>query len=58
LMDRAEQVILLVDSSKFVSSSGAIVCGLDEVDVLITDAGITPEMEAMVRSAGVELIIA
>ncbi|RVU04073.1 DeoR/GlpR transcriptional regulator [Novosphingobium umbonatum] len=58
LMDRAEQVILLVDSSKFVSSSGAIVCGLDEVDVLITDAGITPDMAAMVRAAGVELIVA
>jgi DeoR family ulaG and ulaABCDEF operon transcriptional repressor len=28
LVDKAEQVILLVDSSKFVSSSGAIVCGL------------------------------
>jgi DeoR family ulaG and ulaABCDEF operon transcriptional repressor len=58
LMDRAEQVFLLVDSSKFVSSSGAIVCGLDEVDVLITDAGITPELAEMVRSAGVRLVIA
>ena len=39
LIDRAEQVILLVDSSKFASSSGAIVCGLDEVDVLVTECG-------------------
>jgi DeoR family ulaG and ulaABCDEF operon transcriptional repressor len=52
LVDRAEQVILLVDSSKFALSSGAIVCGLDEVDVLITDAGITPALADMVRSAG------
>jgi DeoR family ulaG and ulaABCDEF operon transcriptional repressor len=58
LMDRAEQVILLVDSSKFGSSSGAIVCGLDEVDVLITDAAITPDHAQMVRDAGVRLIIA
>ena len=58
LIDRAEQVILLVDSSKFASSSGAIVCGLDEVDVLVTDAGIGPEMAAMVEGAGVRLVIA
>jgi DeoR family transcriptional regulator, ulaG and ulaABCDEF operon transcriptional repressor len=58
LIDRAEQVVLLVDSSKFRSSSGAIVCGLDEVDMIITDSGITPEAQAMVAAAGAELIIA
>ena len=58
LIDRAEQVILLVDSSKFVSSSGTIVCGLDEVDVLVTDSGIAPEHAAMVKAAGVKLIVA
>jgi len=58
LIDRAEQVILLVDSSKFASSSGAIVCGLDEVDVLVTDAGIAPDLAAMVEAAGVRLIVA
>ena len=58
LMALAEQVILLVDSSKFASSSGAIVCALDEVDVLITDAGIPPAMRDIAKAAGVELIIA
>ena len=58
LMDRAEQVILLVDSSKFASSSGAIVCGLDEVDVLITDEGISEEMADVVRKTGARLIVA
>lgn len=58
LIDRAEEVILLVDSTKFVSSSGTIVCGLDEVDVLVTDTGIAPEHAAMVRAAGVSLIVA
>jgi DeoR family ulaG and ulaABCDEF operon transcriptional repressor len=58
LIDKAEQVILLVDSSKFVSSSGAIVCGLDEVDVLITDRGIDAAMKRMIEAAGVRLIIA
>jgi DeoR family ulaG and ulaABCDEF operon transcriptional repressor len=58
LLARADEVILLVDSSKFVSSSGAIVCGLDEVDIVITDAGISDADAAMVRDAGVHLVIA
>jgi DeoR family ulaG and ulaABCDEF operon transcriptional repressor len=58
LIDRAEQLVLLVDSSKFTSSSGAIVCELGEVDVLVTDDGIPPAMAEMVRKAGVELMIA
>eukprot|EP01037_Dinobryon_pediforme_P006405 gene6405-6471_t len=58
LIERADQVILLVDSTKFVSSSGAIVCGLDEVDVLITDRGVTEAQIAMIRAAGIALVIA
>ena len=58
LIDRAEQVILLVDSSKFASSSGAIVCGLDEVDVLITDSGIDADTRAMLAAAVPRLIVA
>jgi len=57
-IDQAEQVVLLVDSSKFVQSSGAIVCGLDEVDVLVTDAGIADAARAMLEKAGVRLIVA
>jgi DeoR family transcriptional regulator, ulaG and ulaABCDEF operon transcriptional repressor len=56
-IDRAEQVVLLVDSSKFKSSSGAIVCGLGEVDVLITDAGIPDAMRAALSDADVRLIV-
>lgn len=58
LIDRAEEVILLVDSTKFHSSSGAIVCGLDEVDVLVTDGGISKANREMVAAAGVRLIVA
>ena len=58
LIDRAEQVILLVDSSKFTSSSGAIVCGLDEVNVIVTDSGVQPQAIAMLEKAGVEVVIA
>lgn len=58
LIDRAEKVILLVDSDKFRISSGAIVCGLEEVDILVTDAGIDAAAKTMLAAAGVEVIIA
>ncbi|MCJ2180272.1 DeoR/GlpR family DNA-binding transcription regulator [Novosphingobium album (ex Hu et al. 2023)] len=58
LIDRAETVILMVDSSKFKSSSGAIVCGLEEIDVLITDPGIPQAMRETLAEAGIKLIIA
>ena len=57
LIDRAEEVILMVDSSKFSSQSGTIVCGLEEIDTIITDAlpdGFAAELE----KAGVRVIIA
>jgi len=57
LIDRAETVILLIDSSKFRSSSGAIVCGLDEVDIVITDDKIDAEMQHVLKMADVEVII-
>ena len=58
LIDRAETVILLVDSSKFHSSSGAIVCGLDEVDVVITDPAISDEAATAIERSGARLIVA
>lgn len=58
LIDRAEEVTLLVDSSKFQSQSGTIVCGLDEIDVIITDAGIEPELKAQFTAKGIDVRIA
>jgi DeoR family ulaG and ulaABCDEF operon transcriptional repressor len=57
LIDRAEQVILLVDSSKFTSSSGAIVCGLDEVDIVVTDKAVQPHTLEMLEKAGPQVIV-
>lgn len=56
-IDRADQVILLADSSNLVARSGTIVCGLDEVDILVTDDGVGQEARAMLADAGVRLIV-
>jgi DeoR family transcriptional regulator, ulaG and ulaABCDEF operon transcriptional repressor len=58
LIERAEEVILLVDSSKFESSSGNVVCELDMIDIVVTDSGIGREHVELLESAGVRVIIA
>jgi DeoR family ulaG and ulaABCDEF operon transcriptional repressor len=58
LIDRAEQIVLLVDSSKFRGPSGNVVCGLEEIDVVVTDAGVTKDERRIVENAGAQLIIA
>lgn len=57
LIDRAEEVYLLVDDTKFMSKSGTIVCGLDEVDVIITNA-IPEDLANHFKSRGVRVIVA
>lgn len=58
LIDRANEIIVLVDSSKFDGPSGHVVCRLEEIDIIVTDAGISPEHAGAVEAAGVKLIIA
>lgn len=57
LIEHADQVILLVDSSKFSGSSGAIVCPLDQIDIVVTDDGLAPEAKAMLDEGGIRTII-
>jgi DeoR family ulaG and ulaABCDEF operon transcriptional repressor len=58
LIERAEQVIVLADSSKFGNGSGYVVCDLADIDVLITDDGIDAEQRAMLEATNVQLLIA
>ncbi|MDR7061089.1 MULTISPECIES: DeoR/GlpR family DNA-binding transcription regulator [unclassified Sphingopyxis] len=58
LIERADEIIVLVDSSKFSGPSGNVVCSLDEIDVVVTDAGIEPHHVAMMEAAGIRVIIA
>ncbi|MFZ5745986.1 MAG: DeoR/GlpR family DNA-binding transcription regulator [Pseudomonadota bacterium] len=57
-LERADQVIVLVDSSKFNGPSGNVVCSLSEIDTVITDAGISDRTAAMLEKAGIALIVA
>lgn len=55
-LDLADEVILLVDSSKFAASSGAIVCPLDRIDRIITDNGADRATLDAMAEAGVRHI--
>ena len=58
MMAQAQQVVLLVDSGKFGQQALARLGGLDEVDVVVSDAGLSDEQREQVRRAGCELIVA
>lgn len=42
LIERADQMIVLVDSSKFEGLSGQVVCRLEDTDTVVTDPTFTP----------------
>lgn len=58
LIERADEIIVLVDSSKFSGPSGNVVCSLDEIDVVVTDSAIEPRHVAMMEAADIRVIIA
>ncbi|MGI5447402.1 DeoR/GlpR family DNA-binding transcription regulator [Streptomyces sp. CA-243310] len=54
--ERARKVILATDSSKMGKRAFARICGLDRIDVIVTDSGIAPEMAARLTEAGIEVL--
>lgn len=58
LIERADEIIVLVDSSKFHGPSGHLVCELGEIDTIVTDAGVSAADREVVEKAGVRLLVA
>lgn len=58
LLGQADELVLLVDSSKFEQRSSLILCGLERVTTLITDDRIPDKAAAMLDAADVNLIVA
>jgi DeoR family transcriptional regulator, ulaG and ulaABCDEF operon transcriptional repressor len=57
MIRRAEEVVLLVDSSKFRLSGGMIMCPLTRVNRVVTDDGVDEQTVAMLTQAGVAVTI-
>ncbi|WP_157019052.1 DeoR/GlpR family DNA-binding transcription regulator [Mesorhizobium xinjiangense] len=58
LIDQADELVVLVDSSKFRLRSSLILCGLSRIATVITDEGVEDADAQMLEAAGVALIIA
>ncbi|MCT4684196.1 MAG: DeoR/GlpR family DNA-binding transcription regulator [Roseicyclus sp.] len=58
LIGQADELVVLVDSSKFEQRSSLVLCGLDRISTLITDEGISDKAAAMLDAADVKLIVA
>jgi DeoR family transcriptional regulator, ulaG and ulaABCDEF operon transcriptional repressor len=58
LINQADELVLMVDSTKFQRRSSLILCPLNRVSMLITDDGIPDSARAMIEEAGIKLIVA
>ena len=58
MMSCADQTIVVADSSKFGKSSLARLCELDQVQMLVTDEGLSAAWRERLTSAGVNLVMA
>ena len=58
LISRADKVILLADSSKFEAKASLSVCGLDIIDTVVTDQGLSAEARKMLQDNEIDIIIA
>ncbi|GAA1480554.1 DeoR/GlpR family DNA-binding transcription regulator [Gordonia sinesedis] len=54
----AQRVVVLADSSKMGRQDLVSFGGIDDIDVLITDAGIDPDLSAALSARGIEVVIA
>ncbi len=57
LIGQADELIVLVDSSKFANRSSLVLCPLDRIDTIITDDRIPDRTAAMLDAADVTLIV-
>ncbi len=57
MMEQAQQIVLLVDSGKFGQQALTRLCGLEDVDIVVSDALLAAEYQDQVRAAGCELIL-
>lgn len=58
MMDVSLKTIVLCDSSKFGKKGFGKICGLDKIDVVVTDGGVSASMVRLLEEQGVEVIVA
>ncbi|MEZ5477691.1 MAG: DeoR/GlpR family DNA-binding transcription regulator [Thiolinea sp.] len=57
LIKQAEQLIVLVDSSKFAAFGSLVLSPLNRISTLITDSGVSETTVAMLEQEGIEVLV-
>lgn len=57
LIGQADELIVLVDSTKFRARSSLVLCPLSRIHTVVTDGGIDDRSAAMLEAAGVRLVV-
>jgi DeoR family transcriptional regulator of aga operon len=58
MMGVALKTVVLCDSSKFGRKGFGKICGLDKIDVVVTDEGVSPSMIQLLEEQGIEVLVA
>jgi len=58
MIDSAQQTIVVIDSSKFGRRGLSRICGMEQINVVITDEGISDSMRKILQDNNIEIIIA
>lgn len=58
MMRAAQKVIVLADSSKFGKRGFAKIGNIEDIDMIITDTGVNPNVVKQIKEHGIEVIIA
>ena len=58
MLESADQAIVVADSSKFGKVSLSRLCGLHEVNAVVTDTSLDSQWKEHLEIAGVELVLA
>ena len=58
MLKAAQKIIFCLDHTKFGRQSVSPLCGLDQVDVIVTDHLAPPDLVARLRESGVEVVLA
>ena len=57
MVRQAREVIVVADSSKVGMTSRAVICGVQKINVLITDNGIPGDIKTELERRGVRILI-
>ena len=58
LLSRAEQVVVVADSSKLGRALPGVIAPISAMHVLVTDAGADPDVLAVLKQRGVRVVVA